>query len=392
MVQANFVGCTSKQVRCSMNFTFFPVGIILFSVFCFALAVQLCYYLGVFSRVAFFRSKRSTPASPPPVSVIVCARNEDDNLVQFLPLLLNQDYPEFQVVVVNDCSSDNTGDVLDELARKNDRLKIVTIKPDEYYEHGKKFALMVGIKGAEHDLLVMTDADCRPASNQWLRNMAAHFNEKQEIVIGYGAHERTKGFLNKLIRFDGFFIGLQYLSFSLAGRTYMGVGRNLGYEKELFFRKKGFASHYHILSGDDDLFVNEAAQKDNVAVEIDANSFTITAAKKTGREWFRQKKRHITTFPHYKPADKFYLGLLPATQFLFFATFCALVAIKFLLYFVLGLFVFRLLVQMLIFNGAMRRLNEKDLLVYSPLLEIILMFFYPVLALSNAFQKKSKWS
>ncbi|MFI5151266.1 MAG: glycosyltransferase, partial [Bacteroidia bacterium] len=183
-----------------------------------------------------------------------------------------------------------------------------------------------------------------------------------------------------------------YLAFSLAGRTYMGVGRNLAYKKELFFRHKGFASHYQIESGDDDLFVNQAATRTNVAVEIDSNSFTWTRTKRSMKEWFRQKKRHVTTWPMYKKGDKFYLGLFPFSQFLFFMSFTALLFLHFLVYVVLGIFLFRMLTQILIFQGAMRRLNEKDLLVYSPLMELLLMFIYPAIALSNAFQKKSKWN
>jgi glycosyltransferase involved in cell wall biosynthesis len=375
-----------------MNTSFFPYGHILFGVFCLAALIQLGYYWGMFSRLAFYKRTVKIPEHLPPVSVIICAKNEDDNIVQYLPSILQQDYPDFQVVVVNDCSFDNTGDILDEFARKDPRLKIVTIKPDDYYSHGKKFALMVGIKGAEHELLVLTDADCRPSSNQWLKHMAARFVEGKEIGISYGGFEKAKGLLNKLIRFDGFMIGLQYLSFSLAGRTYMGVGRNLAYKKELFFRHKGFASHYQIESGDDDLFINQAATRDNVAVEIDLRSYTWTKSKKSMKEWFRQKKRHVTTWPMYKTGDKILLGLLPFTRFLFFVSFTALLLLHFLVYVVLGIFAFRFLTQILIFQGAMRRLNEKDLLVYSPLMELLLMFIYPAIALSNAFQKKSKWN
>jgi len=375
-----------------MNLTHPPYGLIVFCVFSLAFLIQLAFYLGVFSRLAFFKKKKDQPETLEPVSIIICARNEDDNIVAFLPLVLSQDYPEFQVVVVNDCSADNTGDILEEFARKDSRLKIVTIKPDDYYSHGKKFALMVGIKGADYPTLLMTDADCRPTSNQWLKNMSAHFSGPAEIVLGYGAHERSKGFLNKLIRFDVFFIAMQYLSFSLAGKTYMGVGRNLAYRKELFFRHKGFASHYEIVSGDDDLFVNEAAVKGRVEVEVDHQSFTVTKAKKTWTEWFRQKKRHITTWPRYKTSHKVMLGMLSVSQSFFFFSFVALLFMHFLTYVVLGMFAFRLLTQILIFNGAMRRLNERDLLVYSPIIELILMFVYPVITLSNTFQRKSKWN
>jgi glycosyltransferase involved in cell wall biosynthesis len=327
-----------------------------------------------------------------PVSVVICARNEDDNLVANLPTVLTQDYPEFEVVVVNDCSFDNTGDVLEEFAKKYSNLKIVTIKEDEYYQHGKKVAVMMGIKGAKHECMVMTDADCKPNSDQWLKNMAGHFSDGAEIVIGYGPYSREKGFLNKLIRFDAFLIGLNYLSFSLAHCTYMGVGRNLAYRKKLFYKVKGFASHYHLPSGDDDLFVNEAATKDNTAVELRNSSFCPSAAKKTLRDWWFQKKRHLETGKRYRFSHKFLLALQVFTQWIFFAGFVTALVLHFQPYVVLGVFLLRFLIQMLIFNSAMKRLEERDLLPVAPLMELILLIFYPVITVSRIFQRKRKWN
>jgi glycosyltransferase involved in cell wall biosynthesis len=365
-------------------------GLIVFAVFCFALLVQLWFYLWIFIRLAFYK-KQPCEGNTPPASIVICAKNEDDNLVEFLPVILNQDYPDFEVVVVNDCSFDNTGDVLDEFARKHKHLRIVTIKEDDYYTHGKKFAMMVGIKGAAHEHLLFTDADCKPQSKDWLRNMMCEMQGETEIVLGYGGYEKVKGFLNKVIRFDAFYIALQYLSFCLAGRTYMGVGRNLAYKKSLFFRMKGFASHYFIESGDDDLFVNEAATKRNSKIEIAISSHTTSRVKRTFRSWVWQKRRHITTFRLYNFAAKWRLFWLSSSQWLFFASFAAVLVLQFEPYIVLGMFLLRMLLQILIFKKSMDKLGEKDLIYLSPLLEIALMFFYPVLVLSNLFLKKSKW-
>lgn len=356
-----------------------------------AVLVQLFYYLFFFVRLGTYKRKPPV-ADLPPVSVIICARNEDDNLVEYLPLVLAQDYPDFEVVVVNDCSFDNTGDVLEEFAKKNAHMRIVTIKEDEYYQHGKKVAVMMGIKGSKHECLVLTDADCRPSSTNWLRNMAGHFTETSEIVLGYGPYERAKGLLNRLIRFDAFMIGMQYLSFSLAGVTYMGVGRNLAYRKSLFFRKKGFASHYHIRSGDDDLFVNEAATQSNTRVEIDPESFCYSKAKTSFRDWWYQKKRHLETGKRYRSSHKFLLGLYVLSQWLIFGCFTATLILQFQPYVVLGLFVFRLLIQMLIFNFAMKRLGERDLLWQVPVFELFFLLFYPVITISRIFQRKRRWS
>lgn len=372
------------------GFTTLSFGLLFFILYGFALLVQLWYYLGYFSRLAFYK-KRELPTNTPPVSIIICARNEDHNIVEFLPHIFEQEYPEFEVVVVNDCSFDNTGDILKEFAKKHSNLKIVTIKQDDYYSHGKKVALMMGIKGATHEHLLLTDADCKPNSKDWVHNMMQHFTTETEIVLGYGGYEKQTGFLNKIIRFDTFMIALNFLSFALAGKTYMGTGRNLAYKKSLFFKMKGFASHYHIQSGDDDLFVNEAATKQNSKIEISIDSHTISRVKKTYKDWFRQKRRHVTTFKHYNAASKFRLGMISFSQYLFFASFIALMIVQFNLIIVLLLFLVRLSIQLIIFNKSMKQLAEKDLLVISPLIELMLLVIYPMIALSNLTGKKNNW-
>ena len=363
---------------------------LLFGVFCFCLLLQIWYYAVIFGRLAFYK-KKAVNTNLPPASIVICARNEDHNIVDFLPLVLEQEYPEFEVVVVNDCSFDNTADVLDEIAKKYPHLKIVTIKETPNFQHGKKIALMMGIKGASYEHLLLTDADCKPLSKFWLKNCMERFLDGTEIVLGYGAYEKRKGLLNKLIRFDSFFVGLQYLSYSLAGKTYMGVGRNLAYTKKLFFKHKGFASHYHIESGDDDLFINEAATRKNTKIEIEKESITISVAKKNFLGWWRQKRRHISTSKHYKFSTLFRMSVFTISQYFFWILFVLLLFVHFQWKIVVGLFVLRLLLQLIIFKKAMDKLDEKKLILYSPLFELFFMFFYPALMLTNFFAKPNKW-
>lgn len=371
-------------------FTEVSAGLIIFGVFTLASLIQLWYYLFYFSRLTFYK-KKDFPAFTPPASIVICARNEDHNIVDFLPLIFEQNYPEFEVVVVNDCSWDNTGDILSEFAKKHNNLKIVTIKENENHSHGKKVALMMGIKGASFEHLLLTDADCRPTSKDWLKNMMQQLSAETEIVLGYGAYEKQKGFINKIIRFDTYFIALQFLSFSLAKRTYMGTGRNLAYKKSLFFKMKGFASHYHIESGDDDLFVNEAATKKNTKVQLSADSYTFSRVKKTIKDWIRQKRRHVTTFKQYKFGSKFRLIMLSSSQYLFYLSFAVLLMLLFQPIIVLSMFFFRLLLQIIIFNKSMKLLAERDLLLLSPFIEIILMIMYPLITVSNMFMKTNNW-
>jgi glycosyltransferase involved in cell wall biosynthesis len=300
----------------------FPEIVSVFAMIGFVILV-LNYLLNYLPASSFKNARLAAATELPPISVIICAKNEDENLTEFLPRILKQDYPDFEVIVVNDCSWDNTENVIDEFARIFPNLRKATIKEDPYYKHGKKFAMLVGIKAAKNKHLLFTDADCYPASEQWIREMASGFTADKEIVLGYGAYEPQKGFLNKLIRYDAFMIAVQYFSSAIKNKPYMGVGRNLAYTSELFFKEKGFSKHYHIHSGDDDLFVNQAANEKNTNICLSKESVTYSKAKKTFRQWNIQKSRHLTTAPLYSAASKakiafnyfsqyyFYLSLVP---------------------------------------------------------------------------------
>jgi hypothetical protein len=250
---------------------------------------------------------------------------------------------------------------------------------------------MMGIKGASHEHLLLTHANSKPNSRDWLRNMMQHFTPETEIVLGYGAFEKQNGFLNKIIRFDTFINALQFLSFALAGKTYSGSGRNLAYKKSLFFKVKGFASHYHIEPGDDDLFVNEAATKHNSKIEVAVNSHIVSRVKKTFKDWIFQKRMQSGTFRHYNIGSKILLISYRFSQYFFFASFIILLILQFQPILILSLFAFRLLIQMIIFNKSMRLLSEKDLLLFSTVIEFLLLVIYPFIMVTNLFIVKNKW-
>ena len=358
-----------------------------------SLILLIIHYFLVYWPAAAMKTGLSTPGENlEPVSIIICAKNEDENLTEYLPKVLTQEYPEFEVIVVNDCSWDNTETVIDEFVKIFPNLKKVNIKEDSYYKHGKKFAIVVGIKGAKYENLLFIDADCYPSSIHWLKEMAAGFSSTKKIVLGYGAYIKRDGLLNKLIRFDTFLIALHYLSAAVKNKAYMGVGRNLAYTKSLFFEKKGFASHYHITSGDDDLFVNEAASATNTNACISHTSITYSKAKTSFKEWRRQKHRHLTTAPQYNAATKFKLGFDYFIKYFFYGTLIALFFHKSTLLVALGLFLLKIIFQMIIFNKASKKMNEKDLWAFAFFYEFVLLLVYPVFHITKLFNRPNKWT
>lgn len=375
-----------------------PILFTLFILYGCCFLVQLVFYWTIFFRVSW-RDKGSQipdPGSriPDPthgVSVVICAHNEYQHLQKNLPLILEQDYPLYEVVVVDHASDDDTSFLLSDLAEKYKHLKVVSIRKDLNFFSGKKFPLSIGIKSAKHEIIVLTDADCQPAGNQWVRLMQEAFSGDKEIILGYGAYEKRKGILNALIRFDTVQVAIQYLSFALAGIPYMGVGRNLAYRKRLFYQEKGFISHYRINSGDDDLFINRVARKKNTGVQRSQGSFTYSEPKTSLGKWFTQKRRHMTTGTHYRFLHKFLLGLYSTTQLLFWILFGLLLAWKFAWIVVLSVLLLKWVSQYIVIGRCMIRLKEKQLIPWIPLLEWITLLLQVVIIGTNFFVKPRKW-
>ncbi len=376
-----------------MNLDLLDFGLVyfvIFIVFAVSTSVQLLFYWGLFSRLAFyFRKKDSRKIQP--VSVVICAKNEYEKLKKNLNAVLEQDYPDYEVVVVNDASEDESNDLLTQYSYRYDHLHLVNIKEDLNFFTGKKFPLSIGIKSAKNDIILLTDADCKPAGKHWLKEMQSGFTKGKDIVIGYGAYEHKKGVLNYLIRFDAFHGAIQYLSYSLANMTYMGVGRNLAYRKSLFFKNKGFISHYKVKSGDDDLFINKVATENNCNIVISHNSHTISEPHTSFFAWIRQKRRHLSTAKYYKSKHKFLLSSYYFSQVLFYLSFIVLVSKVYIIIIILPLFFIRIITQLIIFKKSMVKLNERKLLLISPLLELFFIILNPILAFGNMIVKQNKW-
>lgn len=366
----------------------FPWLELFFIVFCAITVVQLFYYGWFFRRLAFYSPLPKEHSQQHPVSVIICARDEAARLVTHLPGSLVQSYPSsHEVIVVNHNSQDDTRFLLDEFKKSFKGLHIVNLEHEAIGIPGKKYPLSMGIKEALYEIVLLTDADCVPASEFWMQKMQDGYRNGIEVVLGYSPYKKSPGFLNKIIRFDTFHTALQYLSYALAGLPYMGVGRNLSYKKDVFFRNKGFSAINHVAGGDDDLFINKVATKDNTAVVIDPDTFMLSEPKKTFTEWFRQKSRHYTTAKYYKPRHKLLLGLYSATHFLFYPLFIASLFFNWKI--ALIIFGVRFIIQGYTFQRSMKMLGEEDLFPWWWLLDMWMLGYYFIFS-STLWQKPRK--
>tara|TARA_R100001377_G_C3180123_1_gene106303 strand:- start:146 stop:1258 length:1113 start_codon:yes stop_codon:yes gene_type:complete len=364
---------------------------ILYYTFIIVACFQVCYYLFFFSPFAFQKENKPT-AKNIPISVIICAKNEAENLKKFLPSVISQNYPNFEIVLINDASYDDTLDVMEAFSEKHSNIKIVDVKNNEAFWANKKYALTLGIKSAKNNHLLFTDADCKPISDNWISQMSSHFTSEKSIVLGYGGYTKIKNsFLNKLIRFETLFTAIQYLSFARMGLPYMGVGRNLAYTKDAFFAASGFMKHMHIRSGDDDLFINEIATSSNTSICVTKDSFTMSNPKTSFKSWVTQKKRHITTAEHYKTSHKTILALFYISQLVFWLTGITLLSFLFHWEVVLVFISLRFICQFVIISFISKKLDERDLMPFLPFLEFFLIVFQLTIFISNLISKPKHW-
>jgi Glycosyltransferases, probably involved in cell wall biogenesis len=365
--------------------------IYIFYSFIVIVVIQLSYYLGVFGKFAFGKPQSIVPKNLP-VSVIVCAKNEEENVKKYIPLLAEQNYPDFEIVLIDDASSDETLEVFEQFEKEYSNIRLVKVENNEAFWGNKKYALTLGIKASKKDYLLFTDADCYPTSKDWITAMTSQFTMNKTIVLGYGGYEKTeRSFLNKIIRFETVLTAVQYFSWAKLGAPYMGVGRNLAYKRDEFFNVNGFIDHIQVRSGDDDLFINQAANKSNTTISYAPESFTYSKPKETYKEWFTQKRRHISTAEHYKFFDKLQLGLFFCSQLFFFLLVIILLAFQFQWIAVLAIFATRYTVAWTVIGFSAGKLKENDLKIWFPIVEIILMLTQINIFITNTFSKPVHW-
>ncbi|CAH1000854.1 hypothetical protein LEM8419_01918 [Neolewinella maritima] len=280
-----------------------------------ATATRLLLWGWVYRRALAPDPALPGPIDFPPVSVIVCFRNEATHLEASLRGILSQNYPNFELVAVDDQSTDASVAIVRYLQNRFPRLRLLQPGPTR---PGKKDALTAGIEAASHELLVLTDADCTPATDQWLRYMVAPLTRGDQLVLGCSPYRYRPGTLAFWQRFEATHTALQYQGLARLGHPYMGVGRNLAYYRSFFTSAGGFSGHADHLGGDDDLLVNAHATPSLTARVTRPEAWTYSEPTVSWRAYLRQKLRHQSVGRVYRLRHQLLLMTLAASHGLFF--------------------------------------------------------------------------
>ncbi|MDR0790181.1 MAG: glycosyltransferase [Bacteroidales bacterium] len=363
-----------------------------------ALLLQMLYYFLVYGSVAHYkryeqkRTKEHSSRNLPSVSIVIVTKDEQENLKQRLPIILEQQYPNFEVVVVNNASSDETEFMLKVLEKIYAHLKVVNLyteTPNKF--QGKKYPLSLGIKSAKNDYILLTNANCVPNSYFWVLNMVKGLAPKKNIVLGCNLYERKKTLLNIFIQYDSLNQAINYEGMALLGNPYKATGDNLIISRKGFFDSGGFISLYNISSGDMELFVNHVAKRKNTSVVLNEEAYVKTEAPSSFSAWCNQKRRRLRTAHYYKFWDKFIVATPVWTTLLFYASLVVLFLLNFPWQWIVAGLIVKILVQILLFYKGSSVLMKNKLCIFAPLFEIFFLVFNTIIGINTLFSKKERW-
>jgi glycosyltransferase involved in cell wall biosynthesis len=378
-----------NSLSCAQNFScLFYLEIVFFV----AIGLQLVYFL--LFLIAFSKEKKTSAhpaAGLPPVSVVVCAHDELENLQQLVPLLLAQEHHLFEVIVVNDRSNDATRDWLLTETQLHARLRMVHVEQTPPHINGKKYALTLGIRAAQHEWIALTDADCRPHSTQWLQQLMEQTDATTTFVLGYSPYQKKKGWLNAFIRFEALITAVQYLGFALVKIPYMGVGRNMAYRKSLFMQSKGFNELLSLTGGDDDLFVNRHAAAGNTRVALGGHALVTSIPKNTVTEFFQQKVRHLAAGKKYKAGHRLLLGLFMLSWWASWWLGIALLVFSAQPYVIAGFLLARVICVHITLPMVVKRLGDTLEMGGILLLDFLYTIYYLTTGTAALTTRKIKW-
>ncbi|MEX2565969.1 MAG: glycosyltransferase [Cyclobacteriaceae bacterium] len=364
--------------------------------FLFATSTQFVYLIFVFGRFAFFYKKKpDSKENFIGVSVVIAAKNEYKHLENLITMIMAQQYPVFELVLVNDCSQDASEDLLIQLSKKFKNLKVINVRYTPDHVTGKKYALSHGIKASKHEIVLLTDADCVPVSKNWIKLMSAPLRNQNKIfALGHGSYKILPGLLNKVIQFETLLTALYYFSFGQWRFPFMGIGRNLCYRKDFFINKKGFKDLWHIQGGDDDLFVNRHANAENTAIVVHPESITLSEPKTNFKDYFTQKKRHFHVGKYYKSVDKLKLGIYSFSNLIFWFSSAVIIILSGSLEpiaLVLGLVLSKGFLQYMIIREARKKLEGAGKVFWTMFFDLMYLIYFWIIGTRGYLSKSVKW-
>lgn len=374
------------------------IQIVSLAVFASAILIQLFIYLYYYAKPLQYKFRKTELKEHPThlsgVSVIIHACNDSVQLTENLPSILNQDYPNFEVIVVNDGSTDETQKALSVLESTHKNLYHTFLNEEVRNISRRKLSLTLGLKAAKHEIVLLTNSNCRPISNQWIASMMRNFTASTDIVIGYTRFKNRKGILERFYSYDTLLRALRLFGYTLKTKPYSAEGTNLAYRKALFFKNKGFSKHMHLYHGDDNLFINSVCNRANTRVEIAPEAEIIAHYDSNSRGWLQLKRNLAFTTKFYSSASKWIFAIESITRYLvylsgfFMIPTHTMISDSLLAKSIIGILILRFLLISAFWHKVAKVFHTNHLTLLIPIFELITPICTLIFDIENLFRKK----
>ncbi|MCR5820819.1 MAG: glycosyltransferase [Bacteroidaceae bacterium] len=223
-----------------------------------------------------------------PLTIVIPAHNQAEQLRKHLPAILNQDYEDFEVVVVVIASSDDTVALLEAMEQRYKYLRHTSTPNSAHNISLERLALTLGIRGAQHEWVVVTQANAEPISKNWLYDIATTIRRhpKAELVLGFARYEKHSS------NWFDLKIGFYRLWHAIANFDHVeacypavrGDGCNMAVRKSLFLSSSCFSETQNLSVGACELMANRLSNKYNTALCMDADA-VVVEDKPTPHQW-----------------------------------------------------------------------------------------------------------
>ncbi len=340
-----------------VNFTVAEfIGLCLFAA---ALLVQL-FYLILIAKFIFGKRKRTGSENQPSVSIIVTSRNYLSHLEDLIPALLEQDYPDFEVVVVDDCSSDGTEWYLKELKMRYANLKTTQIIQETDFPNA--LAITVGIRAASKEWLIFLTPLCRVSGSDWLKSYAQQFTPKKDAIVGYVNYSKAKGSSKRTFRYENFYSFLLFGTARALGLQMPISENNMAYRRETFLQMKGFAAVLDSPFSENELFLNKIAGRKNSAFQFNPSSSVHYIGEADWIDAVNFKKKQLLIKRKFSFGQRFFLSFNAFSRLVIDVLVIVLAILSPWRFWVAGAWTFVLILETIWLAVATKRLGERNML------------------------------